>query len=188
MLVLSRFIGKGATRLCFAHPYDKSKCVKVIVRPKEAGLLQKELEAYFAVKSFLGEYLVLYDANLVKTNYGVGLVCELLKDDDGSISKPLSFYMRKDKLLNRELISQFWHFFYCLLENDLFFYDFNLQNFMVQNKEGRLMLKYTDLKSYCRYKPWIFLRLEKIFPFLARRLMCHRLKKMFFLIGLLPPK
>lgn len=35
----------------------------------------------------MNELVVEYDRELVKTNKGLGLVCELLKDDDGKLSK-----------------------------------------------------------------------------------------------------
>lgn len=178
MLRLSKFIGKGATRICFEHPEDPNKCIKVAVRPKDNAVLEKELKTYFLVRLYIEEYLITYDHKPVDTNLGKGLVCELLRDDDGSYSKSLDYYLSKGPL-DDEIVSQIWHFSYSLVEHDVFFYDFNLKNFIVQIKGGHKFLHYTDLKSFENYKSWTFLKLEKIIMPLARYLMIKRLKRLF---------
>lgn len=182
MLILRDFIGKGATRLCFAHPQCLRKCVKVCVRSRDAHLLEEELRTYSFVKSYLNEYIPEYDGELVDTNFGKGLVCEMLKDDDGMCSKTLEHYCG-GRPAAPEIIGQLWHFAYCLAEHDIFFYDFNMKNFVVQQKNGKPCLRFTDLKSYNDYKPWTFLRLEKLVTPLARYLMLRRLKKLFSALG-----
>lgn len=183
MLVLSKFIGKGATRICFEHPLYSDKCVKVMARSKNEGQLFRELQVYSLVKGYLSEYLPNYESRLVKTSLGNGLVCDLLRDDDGSCSKTLSAYLAAGAV-DEELVSQLWHFSYCLVEHDLFFYDFNLQNFIVQMRDGHKRLLFTDLKSYNNYKSWTFLKLEKLVVPLARRLMMHRMKRLFRMLGI----
>lgn len=53
-----------------------------------------------------------------------------------------------------------------------------LKNFVVQIKDGRKNLYYTDLKSLNNYKSWSFLKLEKIIPSLAKYLMVRRIKRL----------
>ena len=177
MLILKKFIGKGATRICFEYPGCPDKCVKVAVRFRDAARLKTELETYFLVKPYLGELIPDYDCALVETNLGKGLVCELLRDDDGSCSRSLAAYWCEGRV-SAELVSQLKFFGYHLIAHNLFFYDFNLQNFVVQVKNGRPCLKYTDLKSFNNYKSWTFFRFEKLLPALARHLMIRRLNRM----------
>lgn len=174
MLILTKFIGKGATRLCFEHPADANKCVKVAAHNKDVYLLEQELFVHSCVKSYLGSYVVDYEPDLVDTNLGKGLVCELLRDDCGGYSETLS---RNN--LDKEVISELWGFTYHLLEHDIFFYDFNLKNFVIQIKNGQKNLRYTDLKSFMNYKSWAFLKLEKLITPLACHLMIRRLKRLF---------
>lgn len=183
MLKLSKFIGKGATRICFEHPEDKNKCVKVPVRFKENRILKRELETYQYVKIFLNEYIVKYEEKMVETNQGKGIVCEILRDDSGEYSQTLDKYYQTGKIKN-ELKNQIKDFAYFLLAEDIFFYDFNLKNFMVQKKKNKVQLKYIDLKSFENYKPWTFLHLEKIITPLGRILMIRRLKKLFKQLGI----
>ncbi len=183
MLILTKFIGKGATRICFEHPHNPEKCVKVVVRFKESKLLKREIDTYYKIQSFMNDFLLKYEPRLVETNIGIGLVCELLKNDDGTYSMPLGEYL-KENSLNEDLIHQLYMFACNLTRHQIFFYDFNLNNFMVQIKKGRPYLKYTDLKSYNRYKPLICLRLERLSDTLACHIMKRRLKRMFHKLGI----
>lgn len=178
MLILNKFIGHGATRICFEHPQDATKCIKIATSDKNNKQLSRELKTYFSIQSYLSEYLLKYETEIISTNQGPGLVCELLRDDDGSYSRPLDYWLFQNKI-DDEIISQLWHFSYCLIEHDIFFYDFNLKNFIIQKRNNHKFLYYTDLKSFENYKSWTFLRLEKIITPLARYLMIKRLKRLF---------
>lgn len=181
MLKLTKFIGKGATRICFEHPKFPDKCVKIVVRFKDFKLLERELAAYHAVQNDLREYIIEYDNHLVETNLGYGLVCKTLRDDGGEYSKSLNYYLN-NHCLTVDLRRQLYNFIYNLVEHDLFFYDFNLQNFVVQIQDGKHRLYYTDLKSFNNYKSWTFLKFEKIFTPLARYLMCRRIKRLLQIV------
>lgn len=183
MLRLSKFIGKGAVRLCFEHPEDENKCIRVTVKYKEEHLLEQELETYQKIKSYLGDYLVKYDDKLVDTTLGKGMVSELLRDDNRQYSKILGYYVY-NKELKEKIIEQVIDFARKLVANDIFFYDFNLENFMVQIKDGEPKLKFTDLKSFKKYKPWTYLKLEKFIKPLARHLMKRRMKKLFIYLDI----
>lgn len=177
MLELTKFINKGETRICFEHPLNNDKCVKVALKHKNEKDLLKEICNYFMVKNELSDHIVCYESQCVQTNFGKGVVCDLLRDDNGKISNSLAAFLQ-DNGLDQELSDQLYHFIYCLLEHNICFYDFNLKNFVVQIKDGRKNLYYTDLKSLNNYKSWSFLKLEKIIPSLAKYLMVRRIKRL----------
>lgn len=179
MLTLSKFIGRGAKRICFEHPENPNKCVKIAIYPRDNDLLLRELNTYLFVKPILKECIVTYETQLVDTNLGKGIVCELLRDDNGEYSKSL-FYYAQERKFSFEILSQIRYFACCLVEYDIFFYDFNLQNFIVQIKNGKKRVYYTDLKSFERYKAWTFLRLERVFTPFARYSMQRRLERLFY--------
>lgn len=178
MLELKNFIAKGATRICFQHPKDENLCIKVVVRFKEIDVLSKELKVYNYIKQELKDCIVEYQNQLVDTNLGKGIVLSLLRDDDNSYSKTLNYY-HKTNNIDKEIISELYHFAYKLIAHDIFFYDFNLNNFTIQIRNNKKKLYYTDLKSFESYKSWGYLKLEKIIPSLARHIMKKRLHKMF---------
>ncbi len=178
MLELTKFIAKGATRLCFEHPENKNLCAKVYVRFKDEKLLKRDLQVYSYVKDELKDYVVYHQEQIVQTNLGKAIIAKLLRDDDDSYSKTLNYYYEHN-IIDAEIISQLYHFAYKLVEHDIFFYDFNLNNFTIEAKNGKKKLYYTDIKSFERYKSWGFLKLEKIVPFIARYIMKKRLKRLF---------
>ena len=179
MLILEKSLGKGAVRECYEHPADKTKCVKVLLPHASLSVFEKELKNYSVVKDVLSDYIVSCEKELVETNKGKGLVCERLLDDDGSPSKMI-YEIEPDDDLKRELDS----FFGLLLTHNLFFYDFNEQNFAVQIKNGRKRLKYIDLKSFRHNNSWCFLKLEGVFDCLARIMMTRRLKRVYKILKL----
>lgn len=183
MLILKDLIGKGATRECYLHPFDANKCVKVPIDGKNTKILERELRYYDFIKATMNGLVVEYDRELVTTNKGLGLVCELLKDDNGELSKPITFYIKNGRI-DKELESEFHYFVYQLIENQLYFYDFNLNNFVIQVKNGKKKLKYIDLKSFDNNKSWTFLKLEKIISSLAEIIMTRRLKRLYKMLGI----
>ncbi len=183
MLILKDFIGKGATRNCFLHPENPDKCVKVLINPKKTKLLQRELNTYRFLRERMQKFIAEYDPEPAVTDKGLGLVCELLKNDDGSLCKPIWKFVRNGRL-DPTLDGQIYDFTQTLLKNKLYFYDFNLNNFVVQINNGVKKLKYIDLKSYNSNKSWTFLKLEKVFSPLAEMIMVRRLKRFYKYCGL----
>lgn len=177
MLRLEHFLGKGATRLCFYHPETPDKCVKVAMRYKNIPQLQDELAAVKACRPALNNYLPEYEDTLIKTTLGPGLVCELIRDDNGELSPSLaSFCMNKP--VNKRFLAQIAIFAKTIVENKIPLYDFNPENFVVQHKNGRHILKLTDLKTYNHYKPWTYLGLERLIPAISMLIVKRRLKRL----------
>ena len=177
MLQLQKIIGRGASRTCYEHPNNKNLCIK-IYNKKGYGEkeLEEEIKVYQEVKTKLSPYICHYEEELVPTNKGKGLATEIIRDDSGEISSSL---IRKYKQVTEELYQQLDDFCQRLIKDKIFFYDFNIANFVVQEKDNHQYLKYIDLKSYKKYKPWTYLRLERIIPYLAQRALKQRIKKLY---------
>ncbi len=183
ILILKKIIGNGATRECYQHPSFSDKCIKIVIKGKSDKILKRELKYYPIIKATLNNFIVKYDNKLVQTDKGIGLVCELVKDENNKLSPSLLSYL-KTHSIDKELESELHYFTYQLIEHRLYFYDFNLKNFVVQQKNGKKHLKYIDLKSYENNKSWTFLKLEKIFPPLAELIMIRRLKRLYKTLGM----
>lgn len=178
MLKLERIINKGGRRLCLYHPEDSGKCVKVAMNHRHVWQLQNELNAYKKIKDELRDFLPEYEEELVPTNLGPGLVCELITDDDGEPSQWLYHYIREQKL-TPELEAQLKRYAEIVTEKGIPLYDPNPCNFLIQNKGGTLRLVFSDMKSYNDYKPWTYLHLEKYIPWLQRRIVKRRMEVLF---------
>ena len=179
MLILTKLIGKGAVRECYEHPEDKSKCVKVLLPDADPSVFDREFKNYQALKVFLKDYIIPCEPEPVETDKGPGMICDLLTDDNGETSKMIFEYKTDDEI--KEQMDSFVH---LLLTHHLFFYDFNLNNFVIRIRNGKKELKYIDLKSFRRNKSWCFFKLENIFDFLARIIMLRRLKRLYKELGI----
>lgn len=95
MLELSAatLVGKGLHREVHVHPDDDSKCVKVVVlrgeeetRREQAyyRFLQRRNIDWISLPQFYGNE---------ETNMGPGAVFDLIRDNDGQVSKTLEFYL-----------------------------------------------------------------------------------------------
>ncbi len=174
MIELNKMIGYGAVRACYEHPQNQRLCIKVFLKQGNAKKsFTDEINLYKKLKNTLSPYLCHYEEQLVETNKGIGMVTELLRNSDLTISKPLAHCPKTP-----EIKAQIDDFCQRLIDNDIFFYDFNLQNFVIQNLAGKTQLKFIDMKSYRHYKPWTYLGLEKFVPYFARRAMKQRIKKL----------
>lgn len=106
---------KGGNRLCFVHPDDPNRCLKVFQergRPKQRRV-RKGLLGYFRPLSAFDENLQEFQAlsifhhrypveitrhlpmtyGLVKTDLGLAHAMELIRDNDGKISQTLEQYI-----------------------------------------------------------------------------------------------
>ena len=174
---LTRIINKGARRLCLEHPEDSNLCIKVAMYYKHIWQLRRDLMAYKAVEPYIKDFLPLYGDKLVDTNLGPGLVCELVKDDDGSTSQMLTTVLAANKF-NKDIFDQLMLFSELILKHSIPFYDMNPNNFLVQVKNGKQRLLYIDLKYYNDYKPWVYLHLEKVIPALSRAIVKRRFQRL----------
>ena len=178
MLKLERIINMGARRLCLYHPEDPSKCVKVAMHYKNRWQLDNELLGYKKTKDILRDFLPEYEEELVETNLGPGLVCELVRNDDGSIAAWLVDNLRSGHV-SQEIVEQLRRYADIVISNNIPLYDPNPCNFLIQKKDGKERVVFSDMKSYNDYKPWVYLHLEKVIPALNRRILKRRLAKLF---------
>lgn len=86
-------IGKGLHREVYVHPDDSNKCIKVVVLRGEEETkreqayyrrLQKQNISWNSLPKFYGN---------VDTNMGPGAVFDLVRDDDGQVSKTMAYYL-----------------------------------------------------------------------------------------------
>lgn len=176
MLKLTHIINKGTKRLCLKHPNDAHRCVKIAMYYRNVHLVESELLAYKAAKPYVEKYIPKYEPELVKTNLGLGVVCELIHEDDGS-SSPRLHDCAQAGLLTPDIVEQIHDFCNICIKHPLPFYDMNFHNFLIQTKNGNRTIKYIDLKSYNKYKPWTYLHLEQYIPALSRYILKRRIKR-----------
>ena len=127
-------IGKGTNRLCFVHPKDKGKCIK-ITYSSDPSETENEIQYYHTLQKrdinwdFISKYY-----GSIETSEGKGEVFDLIRDYDGEISKTLSFYLQtaeKTQSITNPLVLLKMLKEYTLLEN-IVVKDLNTKNMLYQ--------------------------------------------------------
>lgn len=89
----SLVIGKGAHRICYRHPSEQNKCIKIIHSADES-IQQLECKYYrqLDLADVSWKHLSRY-YGVTETNLGTGYVYQLIRDFDGKISLSLTDYL-----------------------------------------------------------------------------------------------
>ena len=150
MIHLRDYIGGSSVRECYRHPLFDDKCIKIVKNKKDLPGLLREVRVSKLVAPYLKDYIVEYDGELVETDKGLGLVCGLVRNDDGAVASALTRY-QDECLVNlgddierdlREILRR-------LITHNLFFYDFNEGNFVVKETRcGGKKVVFIDLKGF----------------------------------------
>ena len=97
----NQLLGAGNERLCFVHPHDNTRCIKVTrpgVTHRSQNAIEQQYFEYLNEQATPFTYLPEY-YGVVQTNYGLGLVFERILDDNNQPSQ------RLDALINNNEIS-----------------------------------------------------------------------------------
>jgi len=89
----SLLVGKGSSRVCYRHPDDEGKCVKVEWR-SDRGVTDEELRRYRRLqkRGISWDNLARYHGD-VETDQGLCAVFDMPLDADGSVSRTLHYYL-----------------------------------------------------------------------------------------------
>ncbi len=178
MLILKDLISHGRVRACYYHPKNNRLCVKVALKKTHNKLLKKEIKNNRLFQKTIDPYVPRY-YKLVQTNKGLGLITDLVYDDDNRLSPRLTDWVRSGKKITKEMVAQFDDFFTRLLRYKLWFYDFNNENFLIRTHKGKQYVYFVDTKSLNRHNSWSTLKLEYFLPFFARRRMQRRIQRFY---------
>lgn len=94
----------GGYRRCYVHPEDADLCIKVALRPDDAGCeaeQQRDIRDSHALRKRSSETVFDHIAPVlavVDTDLGLGIVQRLCRDADGAISRNCADFIREDGL------------------------------------------------------------------------------------------
>ena len=92
--IISKPIGVGRERACYVHPEDPRLAIKIPTGTVTAQT-ERDIKAYKRLKNrglVENHHLPKYHG-LCETSIGPGIVVELIRNYDGEISRPLSWYL-----------------------------------------------------------------------------------------------
>jgi hypothetical protein len=197
MLRLEKVLAQGRTRTVYQHPSDPAWVVKVVTRHtwRSADKLSliirstlqtrfpflsvnhRDLDAYTKLHECLKGFIPEYRTTLVTTDRGKGLMTRMIVNDDATMSATLSTHLLQNQTPKAELQASFRQFFDLLARNKIYFFDFNHDNFLIQNRDGQETLWFIDLKGYRKDKS--FLPLTYLFPKQAEKKMIRRIQRFY---------
>lgn len=96
-LVSDDLIGKGLHRECYVHPANQDLCIKIAVNEnvKES---QREQSYYdFLERKCISWEMLPRFYGFVETNLGRGTVFDMIRNQDGSVSKTLAHYLKSNQ-------------------------------------------------------------------------------------------
>ncbi len=184
MLILNKIIGSGYTRNCYKHPYDKNLCVKIELKPDANSY---ELHVYDLVKSLIPGQIAKIYSTVIETDKGPGITSQLIRNEtDENISPNFHEYKLSGDF--KQIEASLNRIIKRVIARDIFFFDFNLGNFVVQTlSNGSKKVWLIDVKSLNRTGYEGFLHLERIFAPLARIIMFRRIRRLYKMVGLIFP-
>lgn len=179
MLYLTEYIGGSAVRECYVHPLDRNLCVKVVKHKADLPELTREISVAKLLAPYLKDYIVRYDNGLVETDKGLGLVCELVRnEDDGELALSLAQY--QERFGADDVEPELRKVLESLIRDNLFFYDFNRSNFVVKRMaSGGKKVVFIDLKGFHKNHYMGFLKMERYIAPLARNIMFRRMRTLY---------
>lgn len=184
MLYLTEYIGGSAVRECYVHPLDRNLCVKVVKHKADLPELTREISVAKLLAPYLKDYTVRYDDGLVETDKGLGLVCELVRnEDDGELALSLAQY--QERFGADDVEPELRKVLESLIRDNLFFYDFNRSNFVVKRMaSGGKKVVFIDLKGFHKNHYMGFLKMERFIAPLARNIMFRRMRTLYHELNL----
>lgn len=196
MLHLGEPLAIGRTRTIYPHPERPGWLIKVendlsysdtgklgtVWRKKLAkwcnlaGENQRELHIYQRFSGDLTGFIPAMELELIETDKGLGLVCQQVLNDDGSRSPSIADTLLKEGKLQHRSTQQLNELLSILQRKNLFFFDLNLDNFLIRTQKNREQIYFIDLKSYRKDKS--LFSLTNFSNKLAQKKMKRRIKKL----------
>ena len=145
-------IGKGRDRICYEHPSVFNLCIKISITTDKQSLremryfnfLKRKQTDLSKISTFLGK---------IKTNKGLGYSFELIRDNDGKVSKTLLQSLESNECSMaqvRPLISDLKQY---LMTNKICVRDISPSNISCQQTQDGINLFIIDGVSNSNFNP-----------------------------------
>ena len=145
-LELTTLIGSGNDRHCWRHPLDDALCVKVAKPEQERP--QNDIDYHYwchLQKRNIRSKHMPHVHGWVSTNHGLGLVCEMIRQPDGSPSPMLLDAVMGRQISREHAVALVEQAFDWLIQYKVILADHDVDNMLVrQGRDGQHHLVFID--------------------------------------------
>ncbi len=141
----ARYLGKGSSRVCYVHPEDERKCVKITYSGNRK-VAREEMKHYRRyLRRGVSWDMMAETYGCVSTSLGEGVVFSLARDYTGEISASLDSYLCAESYVldGQELFTALLFFRSYLFSQRIIVRELKADNLIYQrvtSDEGRLIL------------------------------------------------
>ncbi|RLB84446.1 MAG: hypothetical protein DRH26_19215 [Deltaproteobacteria bacterium] len=177
----SQILKRGTTRVCYQYHHKPDLIVKIAVNGNKEGVSAnlRELDGYqYLIREHADLDRISHCLGFITTDKGKGLVCQCIRDDNGEVSKSvwdIIVYQEDHDIAHiKSVLTDFCEY---LRDNDIFLFDLNLKNILLQEKSGGTYIPHViDLKG--RYDLNEFIPFSKYSKFFARKKLKRRTRQL----------
>jgi hypothetical protein len=134
------YLNNGTVRACYLHPESANLVVKVpLDDTKDILANTKELKGYhFLMLNHIDLTCVYHCYGFVITNRGKGLVCDCVRDHDGSVSRTILETIETNHDCDIDYIMEvIRELCDTLISKSVFLFDLNVKNIVIQVQKNR---------------------------------------------------
>lgn len=178
-------IAKSKTRVCYLHPQDHSKVVKIVIKKpvfwkQDANRKEWRHFLYLKKRHAKIDFITTYHG-FVETNLGRGLVSDCIRNADGSVSARLENVLANPAQYDMvSLEFSLERFCRNIITHNIQLFDLNRYNLLIQVlADGSCRPISIDIKG--RYNNYELIPISTYVPFFSRRklrIRCQNLMEM----------
>ncbi|SJL83977.1 YrbL family protein [Vibrio palustris] len=127
------YLAEGSCRTVYQHPDSKNLCIKVNHNPEKDRNITEVVFFKNHKKQNL-DFISHYEG-IIDTNFGKGVVTEIVKDHDGSVSKSLEDYIEEGMISIEEALSYVDDLRVQVLKNSVLLHDDGIQNILMRKEQ-----------------------------------------------------
>jgi len=130
----NNFIAEGGNRKVYLHPKDVNKCIKI--ENKNGKIRKSNKTEYVELSKLSCNDFYAKNYGFVDTNLGKGIVFELIKNNDNSISLTLETFVKKYSITDTNLIDRLNEFKKYFFDIQIMIADLHSRNILVQMEQN----------------------------------------------------
>lgn len=168
-LSAAQVLGTGHERVCYLHPQDPTRVIKVL-RQGQPSRGQNRIDHYYLASleaRGVPATHVPRQYGMVETSLGAGLVLDCIRDRDGSVARTLSDHLETGSISRAEADALLAELYQHLLIHGIVMVDIGLVNIACRHAGERWQAVVIDGLGGRHFD--LRLRLRARFPWLARR-------------------